>query len=82
MDYKKLIPHAICILLLLLISIAFFPDAFQGKVISQPDAIQMKGKENEIKKFKKKREKPPCGPISFLVECPLFIQVRLTMGIF
>lgn len=50
---KKFFPHLISILIFFIVSSALFPSAFQGKVVSMPDQVKSKGKENEAVKFKK-----------------------------
>ena len=54
MDFKKIIPYIVGVLVLLAVSIGFFPETFQGKVVYQPDWLQLTGHANEIKAFKKK----------------------------
>ncbi len=51
MDFKRILPHIISIALLLIVSAAFFPDAFKGKRVEQPDRLAAAGKENEILKY-------------------------------
>ena len=53
MNFKRILPYIISIGLLLIVSAAFFPDAFKGKRVAQPDRITATGKENEIVKFRK-----------------------------
>lgn len=60
MDFKKLTPHFIAAGVLLLVSLAFFaPNAFQGKVLSQPDNDKARGIQTEIKDYMAKGESGP-----------------------
>ena len=51
---KPYFPYLIPIFVFLGVSFALFPDAFQGKVVEQPDMIQSIGKNNEVHEFRDK----------------------------
>ncbi len=60
MDFKKVIPHLIAAAILLLASAVFFaPNAFQGKVLPQPDNDKAFGMQREIQDYLKKGESSP-----------------------
>ena len=60
MDFKKVIPHLIAAAILLLVSAVFFaPNAFQGKVLPQPDNDKAFGMQREIQDYLKKGESSP-----------------------
>lgn len=51
-DYKSIYPHIIAVILFIIIGYAYFPDMFEGKVISQSDISSWKGAAGEIHKYK------------------------------
>jgi hypothetical protein len=52
MDFKKTIPHAIALVIMLAISMLYFaPNAFRGKVLPQPDNEKAFGMRTEIVKY-------------------------------
>lgn len=60
MDFKKYIPHLIAVVVLLLTSMIFFaPNAFEGKVLPQPDNDKARGMQREIQDYVKKGESTP-----------------------
>lgn len=60
MDFKKIIPHAIAAVVLLLAAMIFFaPNAFDGKVLPQPDNDKARGMQREIQDYMKKGEPSP-----------------------
>jgi hypothetical protein len=60
MDFKKYLPHGIAVVLLLALSaIFFYPNAFSGKVLPQPDNDKARGMQGEIRKYLAKGEEAP-----------------------
>lgn len=60
MDFKKLIPHLIAVGALLLVSALYFaPNAFNGKVLPQPDNDKARGMSTEIRGYVEKEGKTP-----------------------
>ena len=60
MDFKKLIPHAIAAGIILVVAMVFFaPNAFEGKVLPQPDNDKARGMQTEIQDYIKKGEPSP-----------------------
>lgn len=60
MDYKKLLPHAIAIAVILAVAAIFFaPNAFNGKVLPQGDNVKARGMQTEIKSYLEKEGKAP-----------------------
>ena len=54
MNLKSLYAHLLCIALLLGVSVVFFsPNAFEGKVLPQPDNIKARGMQAEIRQYMK-----------------------------
>lgn len=50
---KKLLPHGIAIVVLLVLSVLFFLPTFSGKILSQGDIVQYKGGAKEILDYQK-----------------------------
>ena len=50
----KIKPHLIAILSFVILSAVLFPDAFQGKTVTQPDMIRYRGVDNKIKRHREK----------------------------
>jgi hypothetical protein len=60
MDFKKLMPHFIAIVVLLAVAALFFaPNAFSGKVLPQPDNDKARGMQTEIMQYLDKDGKTP-----------------------
>jgi hypothetical protein len=60
MDFKKLTPHLIALAIFLAISAMFFaPNAFNGKVLPQPDNDKARGMQTEIMQYLKEDGKTP-----------------------
>ncbi len=60
MDFKKIIPHLIAVVILMIVSAVYFaPNAFNGKVLSQPDNDRARGMQTEIQEYLKKDGKAP-----------------------
>jgi hypothetical protein len=60
MDFKKLIPHAIAVVILMAVSAVFFaPNAFNGKVLPQPDNDKARAMQTEVQDYLKKDGKAP-----------------------
>ncbi len=60
MDIKKLTPHLIAIGILLAVAAIFFaPNAFNGKVLPQPDNDKARGMQTEIRQFMDQDGKAP-----------------------
>jgi hypothetical protein len=60
MDFKKLMPHAIAIAVLLLVAAVFFaPNAFNGKVLPQPDNDKARAMQTEVQEYLKKEGTAP-----------------------
>lgn len=60
MDFKKLIPHLIAVAAVLLVSAVYFaPNAFNGKVLPQPDNDKARGMATEIRHYVEKEGKTP-----------------------
>lgn len=60
MDVKKLLPHIIAIAVLLLTAAIFYaPNAFEGKVLPQPDNDKARAMQTEIRDYLSKEGKVP-----------------------
>jgi hypothetical protein len=60
MDFKKLLPHLIAVAALMLVSAVFFaPNAFNGKVLQQPDNDRARGMGTESREYLEKEGKTP-----------------------
>lgn len=60
MDFKKLLPHAIAVVALMLVSAVYFaPNAFQGKVLQQPDNDKARAMQTESRQYLEKEGKAP-----------------------
>ena len=60
MDFKKLLPHLIAVLVLAAVAAFFFaPNAFGGKVLAQPDNVKAKGMQTEVQAYLKKEGTAP-----------------------
>ena len=52
-DFKKIIPHVVALLLFVVMSLAYFYPVLQGKKIQQTDIVQYAGmakKQNDLRK--------------------------------
>lgn len=59
MNFKKIVPHVIAVILMLVTAFVFFaPAAFDGKVLQQPDNEKAAASQAEIEKFTKETGKP------------------------
>lgn len=59
MNLKKIVPHVIAVVLMLVTAFVFFaPAAFEGKVLQQPDNEKAVASQAEMLKFKKETGKP------------------------
>lgn len=73
MDFKKLLPHGIAILILLAVAALFFaPNAFSGKVLPQPDNDKARALQTEIQDYIKKEGKAPLWTNSAFAGMPAF----------
>ncbi|MBQ0788766.1 MAG: hypothetical protein KBT69_14805, partial [Oceanihabitans sp.] len=52
-DFKKIIPHAVALLLFLIISLAYFYPVLQGKKMQQTDIVQYAGMAKKQNQFRK-----------------------------
>ncbi len=52
--FDKIKPHLIAILSFVILSAVLFPDAFQGKTVTQPDMIRYRGLDNKTKEHYEK----------------------------
>jgi len=75
-QFDKLWVHVIAILLFLGISLAYFPQMIEGKVLKQSDVINSKGMSKEVLDFKAKTGKEPLwtnsmfgGMPDYLISC-------------
>ncbi len=60
MDFKKLLPHLIAVFALTIVAAFFFsPNAFNGKVLTQPDNVKAKGMQTEVQAYLKKEGTAP-----------------------
>ena len=60
MNVKQYLPHLGAIVALLLVAAVFFaPNAFEGKVLSQPDNEKAIGMQTEINEYLKKEGQAP-----------------------
>ena len=60
MDYKKLLPHAIAIAVMLAVAAIFFaPNAFYGKLLPQGDNVKARGMQTETKAYLDKEGTAP-----------------------
>ncbi len=60
MDFKKFIPHLIAVGVLLLVSAVYFaPNAFNGKVLQQPDNDKARALQTESREYLEKDGKAP-----------------------
>ena len=60
MDFKKLIPHLIAVVALMLVSAVYFaPNAFSGKVLPQPDNDKARAMQTESRQYVEKEGKAP-----------------------
>jgi hypothetical protein len=60
MDFKKNVPHLIAVIALMLVSAVYFsPNAFNGKVLPQPDNDKARAMQTEIKEYQAKEGKSP-----------------------
>jgi hypothetical protein len=60
MKFKKLLPHLIAVGALLLVSAVYFaPNAFNGKILSQPDNDKARAMQTETRQFLEKEGKAP-----------------------
>ena len=50
-DFKKLLPHAIAIVVFLIVSVIYCKPALSGKVVSQSDMIQWKGMSKDAQNY-------------------------------
>lgn len=53
-NFKPLYPHFIALILFIIISYAYFPALFEGKIVHQSDISSWRGAANEILEFQKK----------------------------
>jgi len=60
MDFKRLLPHLIAVAALMLVAAVYFaPNAFNGKVLSQPDNDRARAMQTETRQFLEKEGKAP-----------------------
>lgn len=60
MDFKKFLPHLIAVSALMLVAAVYFaPNAFNGKVLSQPDNDRARALQTETRQFLEKDGKAP-----------------------
>lgn len=60
MDFKKLLPHLIAVIVLMLVSAIYFaPNAFNGKVLQQPDNDKARAMQTELRQYTEKEGKSP-----------------------
>jgi hypothetical protein len=60
MDFKKILPHLIASVVLLLVSMVFYaPNAFEGKVLTQPDNDKARAMQTEMRQYLAKGEPMP-----------------------
>lgn len=60
MDFKRLLPHLIAVTALMLVAAVYFaPNAFNGKVLSQPDNDRARAMQTETRQFLEKEGKAP-----------------------
>ncbi|GAB4493348.1 MAG: YfhO family protein [Saprospiraceae bacterium] len=60
MDFKKFLPHLIAVAALMLVAAVYFaPNAFNGKVLSQPDNDRARAMQTETRQFLEKEGKAP-----------------------
>jgi hypothetical protein len=78
MDFKRLLPHAIAVGILLAVAALFYaPNAFSGKVLPQGDNDKARGMQTEVMQYLKKGEASPLWTNSAFGGMPAFqIYVR------
>lgn len=88
MDFKKVVPHLIAVISLAAVAAIFFaPNAFSGKVLSQPDNDKARGMQTEIQHYIKTEGEAPLwtnsafgGMPSYQIYSP--IKGNLTRSVF
>jgi hypothetical protein len=88
MDFKKIVPHLLAVALLMAVSAVFFaPNAFQGKVLPQPDNDKARGMQTEIQDYLKNTGKAPLWTNSAFGGMPAYqiyapVQGNLTKPVY
>jgi len=73
MDFKKIAPHLIALVSMMLLAAVFFaPNAFDDKVLSQSDNVQARGMQTEIKHYIETEGKNPLWTNSAFGGMPAF----------
>ena len=59
MNFKKVIPYVVAILVFVIASLAYFSPVLEGKKIKQGDITQFMGSSKEIVDFREQHEEEP-----------------------
>jgi hypothetical protein len=88
MNFKKLLPHGIAVLTMVVVALMFFSDyVFDGKVLSQSDIIQASASQSEMEKFKAQTGTAPLWTGAYFSGMPTYqihidTKGNLTLPIF
>ena len=79
LDYKKILPHVLAILVFLMVTWVFFYPLLQGKQIKQGDVINHTGMANEIQQYKKTHDGEPLWTNSMFGGMPSY-QISISFS--
>ncbi len=72
MDYKKYIPHFVCVAAFALIALVYFYPVLSGKALYQGDIANFKGMSQEIKTFRETKHEEPLWTNSMFGGMPAY----------
>ena len=73
MNLKKAIPSVLILISFLILSFGLFPDAFNGKVVQQPDMMSFRGISSDVIEYKKETGKTSVWTNSVFGGMPTYI---------